>query len=266
MTDNSTLITKVAKAMLNGVYNRATAWDEFPEDHLSFERKATHALEFLSSTGLLPAGGMALTAEQVEDLRTVLNKFGFNQVTPEVVQAIEAAGRLNRALFPATEPAEEAEPETRCGSNNIFLGWCTLTARHEGLHTNGSHPWGIRTPTPTEPAEEETKAEAADDGDVITDAHEALGKAGLNHVQRSDAINQLHNAGLLIRRRSSAPVVPAPNETEWPSLLAVPTSVVAVKDRNGFEWRRRSNGTFCGRADCGNGHPDLGPFVADKER
>ncbi|BCF84553.1 MULTISPECIES: hypothetical protein [Rhodococcus] len=55
-------------------------------------------------------------------------------------------------------------------------------------------------------------------------------------------------------------------ETEWPNLNAVPASVFAVKDRNGFEWRRRSNGTFCGRAGCGNGHPDLGPFVADKER
>ncbi|QXC40900.1 hypothetical protein [Rhodococcus qingshengii] len=63
-----------------------------------------------------------------------------------------------------------------------------------------------------------------------------------------------------------SPAVPAPNETEWPSLNVVPASVFAVKDRNGFEWRRRSNGTFCGRADCGNGHPDLGPFVADKER
>ncbi|AUS33396.1 hypothetical protein C1M55_21410 [Rhodococcus qingshengii] len=59
---------------------------------------------------------------------------------------------------------------------------------------------------------------------------------------------------------------PLANETEWPGLNAVPASVFAVKDRNGFQWRRRSNGTFCGRADCGNGHPDLGPFVADKER
>lgn len=103
----------------------------------------------------VPAGGMALTAEQVEDVRTVLNKFGFNEVTPEVVQAIEASKRLTLALFPATEPGENP-----CGSNSIIHGWCTLTVRHDGLHTNGTYFWG-QTPAPAEAAEEEAKAEGS---------------------------------------------------------------------------------------------------------
>ncbi len=95
------------------------------------------------------AGGMALTAEQVEDVRTVANcalQYGN-------IASREAADRL-RALFPATEPAEDAKP---CGSNSVTLGWCKLTARHEGLHTNGTYLWGTPSepdpPAPSEPAE-----------------------------------------------------------------------------------------------------------------
>ncbi|PCK27835.1 hypothetical protein [Rhodococcus qingshengii] len=96
-------------------------------------------------TCLIPAGGMALTAEQVEDVEALV-------ATANPYSA--PAARL-RALFPATEPAEDAKP---CGSNSITLGWCKLTARHEGLHTNGTYLWGTPSepdpPAPSEPAEE----------------------------------------------------------------------------------------------------------------
>ncbi|MGR6521861.1 hypothetical protein ACU5JM_09535 [Rhodococcus erythropolis] len=166
-------------------------------------------LAHLTSTGrLIPAGGMALTAEQVENVRTAREGLrGYRNFDGN------ARGRVNRliaavdALFPATEPAEE-----------------------------------------------ETKAEATDDGDVIADAHEALGRAGLNHVQRSDAINQLHNAGLLIRRRASSPVVPAPTETgPWQTWEAVPDGVT-VKSANGERFRKTGVGAVHlysdGAGDC----------------
>lgn len=64
------------------------------------------------------------------------------------------------------------------------------------------------------PIEDATNVDATDDAHVIADAHEALGKADLNHVQRNDAINQLHNAGLLIRRRTSLPVAKEDTKAE----------------------------------------------------
>ncbi|MFJ7723568.1 hypothetical protein ACIQYM_36460, partial [Rhodococcus erythropolis] len=57
----------------------------------------------LQSTGrLIPAGGMALTAEQVEGL-----KFALGQLE-RGGPAFEAAHERLRALFPATEPAEDS--------------------------------------------------------------------------------------------------------------------------------------------------------------
>ena len=62
-------------------------------------------LAHLHSAGrLIPAGGMALTAEQVEDVRTVaFTKSG----SDTYLLAGETVDRL-RALFPATEPAKVA--------------------------------------------------------------------------------------------------------------------------------------------------------------
>ena len=51
----------------------------------------------------VPYGGATLTAEQIADVRLVLDKFGFGRVTPEVVVAIEAWRRLYCTL-PGAEP------------------------------------------------------------------------------------------------------------------------------------------------------------------
>ena len=103
-------------------------------------------LAHLQSAGrLLADDEQRLTAELVEDVEALV-------ATANPYSA--PAARL-RALFPATEPAEDAKP---CGSNSVTLGWCKLTARHEGLHTNGTYLWGTPSepdpPAPSEPAEE----------------------------------------------------------------------------------------------------------------
>ncbi len=76
----------------------------------------------------VPVGGHVLASDAMEDLRMVLDSFGFNQVTPEVIQAIEAAERLNRALFPATEPADE---ETKAHCMCVTPDWY-----HDGLDSD----------------------------------------------------------------------------------------------------------------------------------
>lgn len=125
------LATQLAKAMLEDFYGPDT-WDE--DDHSSFKEHARAALEFLAGR-LIPAGGMALTAEQVEDVRTVVSAdaAAWNRLSP----ALFAAYRLRRALFPATEPAE---PAIQSAGGDCF----DVCEGH---------------PAPAEPAEEETKAE-----------------------------------------------------------------------------------------------------------
>ncbi|MGM5068142.1 hypothetical protein EU244_025125 [Rhodococcus qingshengii] len=158
----------------------------------------------------VPAGGHVLASDAMEDVRTVLNKFGFNQVTPEVVQAIEAAERLNRALFPATEPAEDA-PCAICNVNET---------NHAGVsyyHPFTTEPGpfddeGNDRPAPAEPTEEETKAvtfdEIAQSLKRIGDAESSFG-FNLRFWRRI--------AEKLIAKYphlASSPVVPAPTETE----------------------------------------------------
>ena len=152
----------------------------------------------------VPAGGMALTAEQVEDVRALVWLDGRRN--------FDAFHRL-RALFPATEPAEDAKP---CGSNSVTLGWCKLTARHEGLHTNGTYLWGTPSepdpPAPAEPAEEETKAEVHDPDALAKrlawiwhDGWDACGERERGYLRRAAEMAHSHYA--------SSPVVPAPTET-----------------------------------------------------
>lgn len=123
-------------------------------------------LGYETGRNYIPVGGMALTAEQVEDVEALV-------ATANPYSA--PAARL-RALFPATKPAEYAKP---CGSNSVTLGWCKLTARHEGLHTNGTYLWGTPSepdpPDPAEPAERRRKrsvtAKASSASTVAASSH-----------------------------------------------------------------------------------------------
>jgi len=167
------------------------------------------------------------------------------------------------------EPAEDAKP---CGSNSVTLGWCKLTARHEGLHTNGTYLWGTPSepdpPAPAVPAEEETKAEyPRTDGDftvlgpeIFTDATgEFICWKGVNYVRQPDP--------------TSSPVVPAPTETgPWQTWGAVPIGQT-VRAANGERFRKNSVGAIhlltngdgdCCQVDTVN-HPLPAPFTAVEE-
>jgi len=171
----------------------------------------------------VPVGGRALTAEQVEDVEALVAT-----ANPYSAPAV----RL-RALFPATEPAEPAASEgVNCGANSVVLGWCTLSAQHEGLHTNGTYFWG-QAPAPAEPAEEETKA-----GPWTVQLPE-----GMTTEQWIESLPD-EAPGLLaavreVRERLgiSSPVVPAPTETgPWQRIEDVPEGVLQIKDRHGRTW------------------------------
>ena len=159
-----------------------------------------------------PAGGMALTAEQAEDVRRVMTCGGG--------LAFEAARDRLRALFPATEPAEEAP----CGfvtAGPKGLLRCNLSAGHEFYHD-----WTARAdapPAPAVPAEEEAKAEH----NASVARREALGRVAQQLYEQSfDGCDGTfyHDFGRALedflpsqgwtRIPAVSPVVPAPTETE----------------------------------------------------
>ena len=109
------IITELAKAMLNGLYSRESAWDEFPEDHLSFERRAVNAIEFLTATGrLVPDGGKVFTAEEVDDVRVLTEGAYINSKYPNQVKRVLT--KLYGYTFPENTPAEEVETKTLVGT------------------------------------------------------------------------------------------------------------------------------------------------------
>lgn len=102
--------------------------------------------ELQSAGRLIPAGGMALTAEQVEDVRIVLGLNG----SQDIKVVLDAQARL-RALFPATEP-----------TSYCSKGVCSANEGHDGTCAEASgwaHDAYEDDPAPAVPAEEETKAE-----------------------------------------------------------------------------------------------------------
>ncbi|QDM57120.1 hypothetical protein SEA_WHACK_57 [Rhodococcus phage Whack] len=128
-------------------------------------------LTHLQSVGrLIPSGGMALTAEQVEDVRLLAHSV----VKTNRGAAFEAVDRL-RALFPSTEPAEA--PCTICNVNET---------NHAGV--SYYHPFttelgpfddeGKDQPAPAEPAEDVV---TVTDGDVAA-AWEDGFTAGCGHA------------------------------------------------------------------------------------
>ena len=216
-------------------------------------------LAHLTAAGrLVPAGGRGLEFSEVEALRSAWEELKGYRVDWYARPYVNQMVKVVDALFPAAEHAEDAKP---CGSNSVTLGWCKLTARHEGLHTNGTYLWGTPSepdpPAPAEPAEEETKAEASDwcIGSMCRHAH--IDGANRKHIRGSDCPpaptqEQIATRGRLlgIARKilgDPSPVVPAPTETEvepetWTCLNAVPVNVPKVVDSYGFTWRRSNDG------------------------
>ncbi|WP_350494096.1 hypothetical protein [Rhodococcus sp. (in: high G+C Gram-positive bacteria)] len=206
--------------------------------------------ELQSANRLIPAGGMALTAEQMEDVRRVMTCGGG--------LAFEAAHARLRALFPATEPAEEVKPigwyraMTRKFATEHF-GFPDVTALGRTYTASDGGTWGwcgddwellVFPPAPTEPAEEETKAEAEPDLDMHPDAvygREYVEELKARRIARAEeetkaelcavrlcVLPARHSGvhadreGLRWNNPTSAPVVPASTETEWPRIEDVP--------------------------------------------
>lgn len=202
-------------------------------DHIDAEVVGADVPDFAPGGVVIPEGGRVLTAEQVEDVRALVWLDGRRN--------FDAFYRL-RALFPATEPAEPAASEgVNCGANSVVLGWCKLTARHEGLHTNGTYLWGTPSepdpPAPAEPAEEETKAERDSQGIIRINGGRivALSRDPRELVQQWYDLAEPGSKwqrdyaaalDLFDREATSSPVVPAPTETgPWQTWQEVPEGV-----------------------------------------
>ena len=234
-------------------------------------------LAHLQSAGrLIPAGGMALTAEQVEDVRTVVfTKSG----SDTYLLAGETVDRL-RALFPATEPAED--------------GWGDVNPNDPQGRTYRETAEEYYS-VPAEPAEEETKAEVFDLNALVRQ----LAQAGWRERERGEwfahepsiewdtqldwqqqieyqvvrgILTELKRLGFLTLPASS-PVVPAPTETgPWQTWEAVPEGAT-VKSANGERFRKTGVGAIHlltnGVGDCCkiSTATDLlpAPFVAVEE-
>ncbi|MGB3362625.1 MAG: hypothetical protein WBB10_27655 [Rhodococcus qingshengii] len=160
------LTTQLAKAI-------RAAW----VDRLDWDELAQGALEFLTSADrLIPAGGMALTAEQASWVQAL------SQADPwwDEEHLTEVQAHV-RALFPATEPAE---PATQSAGGDCF----DVCEGH---------------PTPAEPAEEETKAEDYCCHPMCR--HTNWGGSNRKHTRGSDCP--------IVPKPTSSPVAPAPTET-----------------------------------------------------
>lgn len=209
------LATQLAKAYIDALHRSGlthNTWAYLPDAQRTEIR---HGMQFvlahLRSTGrLIPAGGMALTAEQVEDVRTILTRKLLSPGHSEWAPFNSALNRL-RALVPATEPAE--------ATGQDFL---------DALPTARECFSDCAPAAPAEPAEEETKAEGLCMGGG--DMHPCVLSAGHAGVHTD-------SRGLRWNFPASSPVVPAPTETgPWQRIEDVPETVGRLTDRDGDVW------------------------------
>lgn len=202
------LATQLAKAI-------RAAW----VDRLDWDELAHAALKFLTAAGrLIPAGGMALTAEQVEDVRKVaFTKSGSDTylLTGETVDRL-------RALFPATEPAEVNESLIEKSS----LG----TESAQALISTVSPEHGRRVAQEAARREAGTKVKLTElQRDLLQRIVDQWTKgAGWTHVFWSGTVEALISAGCIVRHEEAfneyrptifgekalAPAEPAEEETK----------------------------------------------------
>ena len=166
---------------------------------------------------LVPAGGMALTAEQVEDVRTAVWSEG---------DIADAAFNRLRALFPATEPGED--------------GWGDVNPNDPQGRTYRETAEEYYS-APAESAEEETKAEEKlvahrdSKGDIYV-GHALVAFKHRSYEQIRRWFNEAHPGGISERRyravlhllnvEASSPDVPALTETgPWQTWQEVPEGV-----------------------------------------
>ncbi|MBJ7481760.1 hypothetical protein [Rhodococcus sp. (in: high G+C Gram-positive bacteria)] len=223
-------------------------------------------LDELQCTGrLIPAGGMALTAEQVEDVKIVLGQL--ERGGP----AFEAAHERLRALFPATEPGEEEtkaeghiEKSVRKGAIAKLLEG-VLEADDDGWHLpNGWFPTELAeaivyTPSsPVVPAPTETEVSARC-RELDPYGRQCMDYAGHAHPHRLGLpTGDTHHWD-----------TPAPTETgPWQRIEDVPANVT-VLDCDGLSWSYVDSHWRC-HEDVDGPYSlrlinDLAPFVAAEE-
>ncbi|MBX9150046.1 hypothetical protein [Rhodococcus qingshengii] len=296
------MVEQLAKAMYSANAREGdVVWDDFYYDQPrgAWRDAAGAAIAHLTATGrLLADDETRFTAEQVEDVRLL----AASVVKTNRGAAFEARDRL-RALFPATEPAEDVKPigwyraMTRKFATEHF-GFPEVTGLLERTHTASDGgvwgycggEWELREypPAPAEPAEEETKAEEFCCHPDCRNTN--WGGRNRKHYRDSDCPPskevRLQNALELGRRISeahkaaSSPVVPALTETEWESCGHVPIGIVfRSKDRHpAFTWVNEGGSLLSVRNECEDGHfsdgehclpsmvdENFAPFVAAKE-
>ncbi|MGC0364785.1 hypothetical protein ABH922_002769 [Rhodococcus sp. 27YEA15] len=232
MTDDLTAqLAKIhRKALADQVYTR---WEDLTDDAIESSVSAINAvLAELHHQGMLvPAGGLALTAEQVEDVRLVIEA-----AKPSGVLAYRLL-----ALFPATEPAEatlNAELKVPAPSDESARAGKAPTAEVEVMQWDGTRK-SIQTICDwvnsfddelDDPTISYCFSSAAPD-DVL-DVSLATNEGDFVRVSGGDFIVR-DTQGNFYRRDRNAyatvdatpPVAPAPAETDWPTWDAVPEGV-----------------------------------------
>ncbi|KJF21949.1 hypothetical protein C7T36_18385 [Rhodococcus sp. AD45-ID] len=278
------LVTELAKAIHEYEFEgepRACGGD------VMFRPLAAAVLAHLASEGdLVPEGGMPLTAEQVEDVRGLVND-----------KRVAYTGFVNRlrALFPATEPAERVDH----GSVDDGMGseWqrckadCGIEIVRPGkAQCYCTEPTDEVDPAPAVPAEEETKAETGGDFIEIVFTGPPAAISG-RFVEVENPQGASISVGEWIDRGdgfwalripyTSSPVVPAPTETgPWPTWEAVPggieyrgthgpcmlTEAVWInRDHNRYV-RIADGATQLSGFDDGHMNARFAPFVAAEEK
>lgn len=226
------MIDELAKAIALEI--GVDSWDYLSESERANHRNAAT----VAICTIIPAGGMALTAERVEDVRTVVNNSPMEIYDAKERGLYYAAAARLRALFPATEPAEE-----------FSCTWGTVGCTCDG--PLGDVAQKAANAAPAEPAEEETKAEAritggtCEPGELHSYVRVQVPRDFVVGVSLNDLCSpeKAHELATLL----SPPVVPAPTETgPWKTWQEVPDDTPFwSRDRretNSWWWIKRTTG------------------------
>lgn len=220
----------------------------------------------------VPAGGMALTAERMEKVRTAREELrGYRNFTGYGRSHVNRLIAAVDALFPATEPAEVisryqtmqrgfAAKHFGFPANPVFEDRYTAPDGGKWQWTDELQ-WELRCypPAPAVPAEEETKAEDYCCHPMCR--HTNWGGSNRKHTRGSDCP--------IVPKPTSSPVVPAPTETEWQTWQEVPEGVWFLTNQNIGCWMRRDGDKVTtvtgGWPVCTDSLVAQAPFVAAEE-
>jgi hypothetical protein len=222
------LVTELAKAI-------RAAW----VDRLDWDELAQGALEFLTSTGrLIPAGGMALTAEQAEDVRIVTTAEVGGYTGEQFRRWHAAKDRLVESLFPATEPAEvETKAELCAGGGGMHP--CVLPASHSGVHADSRGlRWNNPASSPVVPATTET-SEIRAAADALSSALVILDPLETGHWEHAwRTLNDLDDCAK--REKASATA----EAGGWDTWDTVPENVTVVSSFLDHRYRKVDGEVF----------------------